>query len=190
MGNSNFVNGWLRRALHNLSPNFNQRPYYGNNISNINAIIIHGISLPKGEFGGQDIDELFCNSLDCTKHPDYQNLYQLTVSAHFLIRRDGHLTQYVSTENRAWHAGSSILNGEENCNNFSIGIELEGVDDIPYEDCQYQELICLINELKQLYPEISNDRIVGHSDVAPFRKTDPGEAFDWNRLNKALEESC
>ncbi len=178
-----FEYGWCQNARHQLSSNYNQRPEN----CQINSIIIHGISLPRGVFTGNDIDDLFCNCLDCSKDASYQDLENLKVSAHFLIRRDGELVQYVSVFNRAWHAGASCLQGKEKCNDFSIGIELEGVDSIAYTEAQYLKLADLVATLRQDFSAISKQRIVGHSDIAPGRKTDPGEAFKWDKFFKQLE---
>jgi len=145
----------------------------------IDLLVIHGISLPPGQFGGTAIDDLFCNRLDCTSHPSFSELADTRVSAHLLIRRDGSITQFVPFLLRAWHAGKSRFAGRDNCNDFSVGIELEGTDHIPYEQTQYQALIRVTRELMARYPAITLDRIVGHCDIAPGRKTDPGERFDW-----------
>lgn len=167
--------GWINQARKVYSPNYNNRP----DNTKIDAIIIHGISLPIGKFKKTYIDDLFTNQLDTDQHASFTSLKNLKVSAHFLIRRDGELVQYVSTNDRAWHAGKSSLAGVRNCNNFSIGIELEGSDNIAYEQSQYQQLVSLVHCLKQNYPDIDNNRIVGHSDIAPGRKTDPGDSFIW-----------
>ncbi len=166
------------------SPNFNARP----DGEVVNLLVIHNISLPPGEFGNHYIDQLFCNELDSTAHPSFErlNLKDLKVSAHFLIDRTGTVTQYVPITERAWHAGVSKWNGRENCGDFSIGIELEGTDEIPYTDAQYLELALLTKRLIQYFPAISIDRIVGHSDIAPERKSDPGTAFDWPRYRALL----
>lgn len=147
--------------------------------------MVHGISLPPGQFGSGDIEALFTNKLDPTAHPYFAEVAHLEVSAHFLIRRTGEVLQFVSTDERAWHAGVSSWCGREHCNDFSIGIELEGTDDTPYEDAQYNVLVALISVLLNHYPSIRSDAIVGHSDIAPGRKTDPGPAFDWQRVRQA-----
>ena len=152
----------------------------------IDLLVIHAISLPAGQYGGDDILHLFQNILDCSHHSAYQSLKGLTVSSHFLIRRDGELIQFVSAENRAWHAGVSRFEGRENCNDFSIGIELEGCDEEAFTEAQYTMLIQLTEGIQARYPEIGQDRIVGHCDIAPGRKTDPGPHFDWRRYYKAL----
>jgi len=147
--------------------------------------VVHGISLPPGQFGSGDIEALFTNKLDPTAHPYFAEVAHLEVSAHFLIRRTGEVVQFVSADERAWHAGVSSWCGREHCNDFSIGIELEGTDDAPYEDPQYEALAALISVLRNHYPYIRSDAIVGHSDIAPGRKTDPGPAFDWQRVRQA-----
>lgn len=142
-------------------------------------IVVHGISLPPGEFGGPWIDLLFTNGLPRDAHPYFESIADLRVSSHLLIRRDGELVQYVPFHRRAWHAGPSTWQGRERCNDFSVGIELEGTDHDPYESAQYAMLGRVIAVLCRAYPSLAPDRIVGHSDVAPGRKTDPGLAFDW-----------
>jgi N-acetyl-anhydromuramoyl-L-alanine amidase len=146
-------------------------------------IVVHGISLPPGEFGGEAIERLFTNRLDAGAHPAFAPVAALRVSAHFLVRRDGALVQFVPCVRRAWHAGESAWRGRPRCNDYSIGIELEGTDDLAYEAAQYAMLAQLIRALRRRYP-IGD--IVGHSDIAPGRKTDPGAAFDWTRLARAL----
>ncbi len=149
-------------------------------------IIVHGISLPPGQFGGPGIDQLFAGNLPWGAHPYFRQIEGLKASAHALIRRDGSLTQYVPFAARAWHAGTSQYGARSNCNDFSIGIELEGTDDTPYTEAQYRALVELIAALLTAYVTLSPERIVGHSDVAPGRKTDPGPAFAWPRLRTAL----
>jgi len=168
------------------SPNCDSRPLG----AVIDLLVIHGISLPPGEFGSDDIDRLFTNCLDPTRHQTFPDICQLRVSAHLLIRRGGELVQFVPLEQRAWHAGVSQFQDRERCNDFSIGIELEGTDDVPYDDRQYVRLIEVVASLQAVYPEITPDRIVGHCDVAPGRKTDPGPAFDWMRLRTALTRAA
>ena len=165
------------------SPNCEPRPEG----SKPDLLVIHNISLPPGEFGGDAIEELFCNCLDWESHPYYREIRGLRVSAHLLIRRDGEPVQFVSFEERAWHAGQSCFDGRENCNDFSIGIELEGTDELPYTDRQYEMLADITSALLSAYPDMSSTRIAGHSDIAPGRKTDPGPAFDWPRYRNALE---
>lgn len=167
---------WLPDTRHIPSSNCNQRPAD----SEISLLVIHNISLPAGEFGGQCIEQLFTNCLDCTAHPDFQDLNGLRVSAHLLIDRHGAVTQFVPLCRRAWHAGQSEFGGQTGCNDFSIGIELEGTDDCPYTEQQYQALAKLTGQIRALYPAITSDRIVGHSDISPGRKSDPGKAFDWD----------
>jgi N-acetyl-anhydromuramoyl-L-alanine amidase len=165
-----------------LSPHFDARP------RGVDAelIVVHGITLPPGQFGGPWIDRLFTGALPPDAHPFFKTLTNLRASAHFLIRRDGEIVQYVPCGARAWHAGESLYQGRAACNDFSIGIELEGTDDLPYEDAQYQALALLIKALLAAYPALAAARIVGHSDIAPGRKTDPGPAFDWPRLRASL----
>ena len=149
-------------------------------------IVIHGISLPPGRYGGPWIDRLFTNRLPPDADPYFATIQNLRVSSHALIERDGRLTQYVSFDQRAWHAGQSYWRGRESCNDFSIGIELEGSDDEPYDDRQYAALVPLIAALQRNYPALAEGWIAGHSDIAPGRKTDPGPAFDWQRLERDL----
>ncbi|WP_223163453.1 1,6-anhydro-N-acetylmuramyl-L-alanine amidase AmpD [Methylococcus geothermalis] len=164
------------------SPNQDERPE-GETIS---LIVIHGITLPPGEFGGPWIRQLFNNELDGGAHPFFESIRHLRVSAHALIRRDGEVEHYVPTHRRAWHAGVSEFRGRSACNDFSIGIELEGTDDLPYTPEQYRSLAGLVVEQMARYPAITEDRIVGHSAIAPHRKTDPGPAFDWGRFYREL----
>ena len=174
--------GWLLGARRVPSPNFDSRP--GGILPEL--IVVHGISLPPDEFGGPWIDRLFTNTLPPAGHPYFEKIKDLKVSTHLLIRRDGELVQYVSLHERAWHAGASSYQGRERCNDFSVGIELEGADEIPYEPAQYRILSAVILELCRAYPALSTERIAGHSDIAPGRKTDPGPAFDWQRLYALL----
>lgn len=173
---------WVDQARHLPSPNAGERP----DPNDIRLIIVHNISLPPGCFGGPHVDELFTNCLDPAAHPYFREIADMRVSSHFLIRRDGELTQYVACNRRAWHAGASSWRGRENCNDFAIGIELEGADDIPYEEAQYATLTELTVSLQAAYPGIAPDAVVGHEDVAPGRKTDPGPAFDWPALRARL----
>jgi AmpD protein len=172
----------LAGLLQRPSPNWDERPAG----SAISLLVIHNISLPPGEFGGPWIDLLFRNQLPVEAHAYFARLAGLRVSAHLLIRRDGQVIQYVPFSKRAWHAGQSQFQGRPNCNDFSIGIELEGTDHDPYTDAQYQALAQLTRQLQQRYPAISHERITGHSDIAPGRKTDPGPAFDWPRYLRAI----
>ena len=169
------TDGWLNIAQRVVSPNYDARPL-GEDIS---LIVVHAISLPPSQFGGDGIVRLFTNTLDPTAHSYYSRISAMRVSAHFLIRRDGILMQFVSCDKRAWHAGASVWNGRERCNDYSIGIELEGCDEKPFEDAQYRRLVALIALLRTYYPIVA---VVGHSDIAPGRKTDPGPFFYWRRL--------
>jgi AmpD protein len=165
-----------------LSPHFDERPPAVPPA----LIVVHGISLPPGEFGGPWIDRLFTGNLPSGAHPSFAAIAPLRVSAHALIRRDGAITQYVPFAARAWHAGESSYQGRAACNDFSVGIELEGADEIAYTEPQYQSLAQLIGALCRAYPTLSVERLVGHSDIAPGRKSDPGPAFDWPRLRALL----
>ena len=169
--------GLLSGARHIASPNFDERTPG----LSIELVVIHNISLPPGEYGGNGVVELFTNCLDPEQHPYYREIHQLQVSSHFFIRRDGELIQFVSCLKRAWHAGASQWQGRERCNDFSIGIELEGDDHSPFEEAQYQVLAQLLEALRVAYP--IND-VTGHSDIAPGRKTDPGPFFDWGRVKR------
>ncbi|MEO1767457.1 1,6-anhydro-N-acetylmuramyl-L-alanine amidase AmpD [Thiobacter aerophilum] len=171
--------GWIEGVKRVPSPNFDARPPG----EAVTLVVIHNISLPPGEYGGPGILELFTNRLDCAAHPYYEALRDLRVSAHFLIRRDGELVQFVSTHDRAWHAGVSCFRGRERCNDFSIGIELEGSDFEPFTDAQYTALSHLLPALAATHPIRD---IAGHADIAPGRKTDPGPFFDWSRLPPAF----
>jgi AmpD protein len=172
------VTGLLGGARLVPSPNCDARPPG----VEPDLIILHGISLPPGEFGGPWIDQLFTNRLPAGAHPYFDEIAALRVSAHVLVRRDGEAVQYVPFHQRAWHAGVSSWEGRERCNDYSIGIEIEGTDASPYEAAQYATVASLIVELCRAYPSLSIERVVGHSDVAPGRKSDPGIAFDWPRL--------
>ncbi|WP_113907097.1 1,6-anhydro-N-acetylmuramyl-L-alanine amidase AmpD [Aliidiomarina celeris] len=154
--------------------------------NDIRLLVIHGISLPAGEFGGSAIDDLFLGCLDCSSHPSFSSLAGLRVSAHCLVRRNGELIQYVPFSKRAWHAGVSEWQGETGCNDFSIGVELEGTDTTPYTEAQYRTLVQLTQALITHYPNLSKTTIVGHEHIAPGRKTDPGPAFDWPFYLSAL----
>lgn len=167
------------------SPHYDKRP----NPEDINLLVVHGISLPAGQFGGPYIDDLFMGCLDCKADPSFAQLEGLRVSAHCLIRRDGHIIQYVPFNLRAWHAGVSQWQGQERCNDFSIGIELEGTDVAPYTEQQYTQLVALSRAIMRQYPAITADRIVGHEHIAPGRKTDPGPAFDWCTFKQGLAHS-
>jgi len=174
--------GLLEGAHFVPSPNYDARPAE----TGINALVIHAISMPPGEYGGADIERLFCNNLDFACHPFYGEIDGLKVSAHLLIRRDGQVVQFVPFPERAWHAGASTLAGRERVNDFSIGIELEGSDHAPFEEAQYLALVEATRALQIAYPDISSERIVGHADIAPGRKTDPGPYFNWQRYRRAL----
>ena len=167
--------GWLEGLRRIDSPNHDPRP----DGEPITLIVVHAISLPPTEFGGQAIIDLFTNCLDTSTHPYFAQLDGVRVSAHFLLRRDGEMIQFVSCEQRAWHAGQSCWQGRTRCNDFSVGVELEGCDDRSFEDAQYRQLLALLRVLRANYPI---DAVVGHSDIAPGRKTDPGPCFDWQRL--------
>ncbi len=172
------ANGWLSGVRRIASPNSDARPPG----TAIELLVIHNISLPPGEFGGEAVAQLFTNTLDTASHPYYAQIKGLRVSAHFLIRRDGAIIQFVPCGRRAWHAGASSWQGRSACNNFSIGIELEGSDHVPFSDRQYAALARLTRLLRRRYPIRA---IVGHSDIAPGRKTDPGPCFDWPRCRAA-----
>ncbi len=176
--------GLLAEATQIPSCNFDERPAG----LPIRLIVIHNISLPAGEFGGPYITQLFTNQLCKQDHPSFKEIHQLKVSSHILIRRDAEIIQYVPFDKRAWHAGISNYCGQEACNDFSIGIELEGTDDCPYEENQYKTLADLIITLQRSYPDIDKNAITGHCDIAPERKTDPGPAFDWHHLNHLLQK--
>lgn len=178
----NILDHRLREALQIDSPNQDARA----DTQAIELLVIHCISLPPEQFAGDFIDELFCNRLNPDEHPYFAEIHQLKVSAHLLIRRDGSLRQYVPFNRRAWHAGVSCFEGRERCNDFSIGIELEGSVNQPFTDQQYQQLATVTRELMAQYPGITADRITGHSDIAPERKTDPGPFFDWPRYRALL----
>jgi AmpD protein len=168
--------GYYQPAKQITSPFFNERP----DGCQPSLLVIHCISLPEGGYGGREIEQLFTGCLDCTAHPSFSILQGLEVSAHCVIRRDGQVEQYVPFSKRAWHAGVSSFNGIENCNDYSIGIELEGTDSSSYNEKQYQALATLTTAIQEHYPAITRDRITGHSNIAPQRKTDPGTHFDWN----------
>lgn len=174
--------GWLEPARRVPSPNCDARP----SGMDIDLLIVHGISLPPGEFGGAWIAALFTNTLDGQAHPYFAGIHNMRVSAHLLIDRHGDVTQFVPFHMRAWHAGESSFRGRWGCNDFSIGVELEGGDTVPYEDAQYEKLAKVTQLLMKSYPDITPDRIAGHSDVAPGRKTDPGPAFDWRHFRDLL----
>ena len=177
--------GWLEGITRVPSPNCDQRPPG----MEPELIVVHGISLPPGQFGGPWIEQLFTNCLPPDEHEYFAGICHLTVSAHALIRRDGALVQFVPFGSRAWHCGESSWQGRTVCNDFSVGIELEGADDVPYEDAQYAQLVALVAALRQSYASLRDADIVGHEHIAPGRKTDPGPAFDWIRFRHALAEA-
>ncbi len=168
--------GWLGGVERCPSPNFDARPEG----ESMRLVVIHNISLPPGRFGTGEVQRLFTNALDPAADPYFEEICDLRVSAHFLIERTGHATQFVSCLDRAWHAGASEYSGRTHCNDFSVGIELEGTDFEPFEPAQYETLNCILKALAAAYPIAD---IVGHCDIAPGRKTDPGPFFDWSRLN-------
>jgi AmpD protein len=174
--------GLLAEARQQPSPNYDDRPAD----TAIDLLVIHSISLPEGEFGGPWIDQLFCNELEASGHDEFSKICDLKVSSHILIRRDGEIVQYVPFQHRAWHAGESSFEGCERCNDFSIGIELEGSENQAFEETQYQQLTELTRELMKHYPDITQQRITGHNDIAPGRKTDPGPNFDWGKIRRLL----
>lgn len=176
------VSGWVEGARFAPSPNCDARP--AGAVPEV--LIVHAISLPPGQFGGTAIERLFCNSLDAGEHPFYEQIKELRVSAHLLICRSGELLQFVPLHVRAWHAGQSQCEGRPRVNDFSIGVELEGCDETPFEAAQYEVLAELTKHLMRAYPAITSSRIYGHSDIAPGRKTDPGPFFDWARLRALL----
>lgn len=179
--------GWLAHAERRPSPHWDARP----SETAIDLLVIHNISLPPGELGGEWIDRLFMGQLDPSAHPYFSIACAAgPVSTHLLIRRDGGLIQYVPCERRAWHAGRSLFGGRERCNDFSIGIELEGTDELPFERAQYFALVQATRSLMARYPGIERERIVGHSDIAPGRKTDPGPHFDWGLYRSSIGDSA
>jgi len=182
----NIDNGLMHGVRQVASPNHDLRP------SGVDAdlIVVHGISLPPGEFGGHWIERLFTNSLPAEVHPYFAEVGGRRVSAHLVVSRDGEVTQYVSFTHRAWHAGESIYEGRKACNDFSVGVELEGTDTLPYEEAQYRALAKIVAALCAAYPLMSADRLVGHSDIAPGRKTDPGPAFDWPHARRLIARAC
>jgi N-acetyl-anhydromuramoyl-L-alanine amidase len=176
------ASGLIEPALQCPSPNQDERP----NQCEPDLVVIHGISLPPGKFGGPEIEQLFTNRLDWDSHPYFQEIRGAEVSSHLLVRRDGSVLQFVPFVRRAWHAGESRFRGRSRCNDFSVGIELEGADEIAYTDSQYQRLAAIIRAICLAYPAISIRSIAGHCDISPGRKTDPGPAFDWPRLDDGL----
>ena len=177
--------GLLTNARQCLSPNHDRRP----DACPVDLLVIHNISLPPNQFGGNWIEDLFLNRLDPKADDYFPRICKMKVSTHLLIRRDGELVQYVPLDLRAWHAGNSIFKGRENCNDFSIGIELEGTDNYPYNPVQYRVLCSVCRSLIEEYENLNYDNIVGHSDIAPGRKTDPGPSFDWDLFRRLLRDS-
>lgn len=176
------VSGLLSPAAQCPSPNQDDRP----EDCRPEMIVIHGISLPPGKFGGPEVEQLFTNRLDWDAHPYYQEIRNMQVSSHLLIRRDGTVLQFVPFTHRAWHAGESRFRGRHRCNDFSLGIELEGTDDKPYTNRQYHHLVPIVRVILDAYPGMSIRTVAGHCDVSPGRKSDPGPAFDWPRLYDGL----
>ena len=175
-------NHLIKNVKYIQSPNFNERP----DENNIRLIVIHSISLPPKEYGGDDVEKFFLNQLKISDHKYFDEIKNLKVSSHLYIKRDGEMIQFVPFDKRAWHAGESSFNGVENCNDFSIGIELEGSDCDIFTIEQYQVLIDVTKKLMKEYPFISKDSIKGHSDISPGRKSDPGDKFEWNRYINQL----
>ncbi|WP_394240146.1 1,6-anhydro-N-acetylmuramyl-L-alanine amidase AmpD [Vibrio astriarenae] len=175
-------NGWYSAARHVPSLHFNQRA----DSQDISLLVLHNISLPPGQFGSSHIEQFFTGQLDASEHPFFTHIANLEVSAHCLIRRDGEVVQFVSFLDRAWHAGASSFAGRDKCNDYSIGIELEGTDSVAYTDAQYQALSELAGELMRHYPLITLERVTGHQYIAPLRKSDPGLVFDWGRFRREL----
>ncbi len=171
--------GWLRTARQVVSPNANERPAD----AVVDLIVLHSISLPPGQYGGPEVERLFTNRLDWSAHPYFEQIRGLEVSAHFFVRRDGQVVQFVDADRRAWHAGVSYWRGRERCNDDSIGIELEGLEGQTFEDAQYRALAGLCRQLADRYPIT---HIAGHEHIAPGRKLDPGPGFDWARLQRGL----
>ena len=176
---------WLENTRQVPSPNCDNRPAG----ADISLLVVHGISLPPGEFGSSCIEQLFCNTLDSGAHPYFEQLKDLRVSAHLLINRRGEIVQFVPFHKRAWHAGQSVFNGRENCNDFSIGIELDGTDDVNDEMIQYEALVQVITELQRAWPSLAGANIRGHCHIAPARKTDPCPAFEWDKLYTMLADN-
>lgn len=175
---------WLEPVRRVVSPNQDARPR-GYDIS---LLVIHAISLPPGEFGTGEVEKLFTNSLDCGAHPSYSSLDGVHVSSHVLIERDGKTTQFVPFDRRAWHAGESSFQGQSECNDFGVGVELEGTEQVPFTESQYSALIAIAHELMRKYPRIVPHRIVGHNEIAPDRKWDPGPQFEWPRFMDRLQK--
>lgn len=177
-------NCWLNDAERIESPNYNDRPVE----ADVSLLVIHNISLPPGQYGGGYVERFFQNKLPINDDPFFEEIKDLRVSSHLLLERTGRVVQFVSFDKRAWHAGISEFSGCDNCNDYSIGIELEGTDDEPYTDVQYEKLAEITRLLQKQYPKITTDRIVGHCDIAPVRKTDPGPAFEWMRYRGLIQQ--
>lgn len=177
----NIVDHWLQEARACPSPFFNERPN-----QEISLLVIHSIALPPKTYGGGWIEKLFTGDLPPDQHPYFAAIVNLQVSCHLLIQRTGDLVQFVGFDQRAWHAGQSCFEGRENCNDFALGIEMEGSDDQPYTQIQYQQLCAVTRSLLATYPQISKERICSHAQIAPERKTDPGPAFDWQHYLREL----
>lgn len=177
MRHAGWRDGWLERARRSPSPNFAARPAG----ARIDLVVVHSVSLPPGEYGGDAVERLFANRLDWGSHPYYEKIRGLAVSAHFFVRRTGELIQFVSCDDRAWHAGASQWQGRSDCNDFSIGVELEGLEGEPFDGAQYAALASLLGEVGERYPIRF---VAGHEHVAPGRKADPGAGFDWMRLKR------
>ncbi len=175
-------NGWWHNARKVPSPHFDARP----DAHDISLLVLHNISLPPGQFGSGDVEAFFTGHINSSAHPYFESIAHLRVSAHFFIRRDGEVVQFVATGARAWHAGVSSFQGRERCNDYSLGIELEGSDDTPFNSAQYHQLVQLSTDILRAFPRITLERIVGHQHIAPERKTDPGPFFDWDHYRRAL----
>ncbi len=180
MSNAAIINGWLTTATHAGSPNYDDRPFD----ARVELIVLHHISLPAGNFSGDTVISFFQNKLAADNHqPELAQLATIRVSAHFFVRRDGRIIQLVNTQRRAWHAGVSVWRGRERCNDFSVGIEIEGTGELPFEPAQYAALNSLISALKDFYPDAA---LTSHSEIAPGRKNDPGPTFDWSALTHRM----
>lgn len=179
-----FVDGWCTTIERRRSPNCDKRPPG----EVVDLLVIHAISLPPRKYGGDFIDQFFLNRLDVAADPYFQEIAELKVSTHFVIDRNGYTRQYVSILDRAWHCGESLFCGRTCCNDFSIGIELEGCDEEPFTEAQYAELATLVRSILAAHPAITEERVVGHADIAPGRKTDPGPLFDWVALRTAIQQ--
>ena len=175
------IDGWVSGVKHSASPHYDVR-----STGEVSLLVLHNISLPPRQFGTGKVEEFFLGKLNAAEHPYFSEIASLRVSAHFFIEREGRIVQFVSCLNRAWHAGKSSYAGREDCNDYSLGIELEGADDIAYSVEQYGALLQLTQLLLEDFPALTQDRICGHSDIAPMRKTDPGEAFDWSYFRAEL----